>query len=209
MNQYIEIKHPEYLIIQDDKRSYYGAKQTWYKTFIKRLSGCGPTSASNVLWYIQKTRTDNFANIYLNNANNKKEMLDFMNEIWTYITPGTKGVNNPDIFTKGIEHFASDHQIKLKTNVLNVGQEVGMRPTKAQVLAFLTEAICNDLAIAFLNLSNGSVKNLDNWHWVTLVGIDQNLQATMFDQGLRQVIDLDLWLDTTTLGGAFVVVMPE
>ena len=55
-----------------------------------------------------------------------------------------------------------------------------------------------------MNLSNGAVRNLDNWHWVTLVSVNGELRAEMYDQGRRQLIDIGLWLSTTTGGGAFV-----
>jgi hypothetical protein len=61
-----------------------------------------------------------------------------------------------------------------------------------------------------VNLHSGDTKHLDDWHWVTIVGIRTNedrtqLWAHMMDAGKLTEIDLGLWLDTTQNKGGFVV----
>jgi len=76
-------------------------------------------------------------------------------------------------------------------------------------LSFLEGGLIKDAPIAFLNLCNGQVKNLDPWHWVTIISLEyaengKSASIKILDEGLIKKIDLALWYDTTTLGGGFV-----
>ena len=93
----------------------------------------------------------------------------------------------------------------ISPKVLQVSHIASDRPDIATVQSFLEEAFADNSPVAFLNLCNGSLHNLDRWHWVTLVSLDKNTSsATMCDQGVKNDIDLELWLRTNTLGGGFV-----
>ena len=65
-----------------------------------------------------------------------------------------------------------------------------------------------DHPVAFLNLDNGKESKLDTWHWVTIVGIEYNkneeLYATIADEGLLKTIDLSLWINSTSKEGGFI-----
>ena len=94
---------------------------------------------------------------------------------------------------------------ELEVRSLDIPEEIADRPAREAVRDFLLTALAADCPVAFLNLNNGKVTNLDRWHWVTLVAADpERLMVTMLDQGRRVDIDLALWLETTTLGGGFV-----
>jgi hypothetical protein len=74
---------------------------------------------------------------------------------------------------------------------------------------FLDTALADDLPVAFLNLSGGRVKNLDSYHWVTLVGSDEGAgMCRIVDNGRLLEVALKKWLKRSALGGAFVVVRP-
>ena len=52
-------------------------------------------------------------------------------------------------------------------------------------------------------------KNLDAWHWVTVVGVlycdlDDKLEITICDEGILKKINLSLWIETTKNEGGFV-----
>ena len=83
------------------------------------------------------------------------------------------------------------------------------RPALSSVVDFIAKGLDSDCPIAFLNLSNGKVSNLDRWHWVTIVGLEtdqdnNHVSAQIFDGGKEFEIDLKLWYETTTLSGGFV-----
>ena len=77
---------------------------------------------------------------------------------------------------------------------------------------FLIQALDADGPVAFLNFSNGSLPNLDSWHWVPLIALTEGegvLLCTILDEGAEKVIDLALWQETTLLGGALVSLFPD
>jgi hypothetical protein len=77
------------------------------------------------------------------------------------------------------------------------------------LLKFLEEALSKDSPIAFLNLCNGIEKNLECWHWVTIISLEymENEEQTfvnILDDGQIKKIDLALWYNTTRKNGGFV-----
>ena len=172
---------------------YYGGNQEWYKTYLKRLSGCGPTTASNIVMYEIRKNNISF---------NKNDFLRLMNSMWNYITPGIMGVNKADMYIKGFNKYIENHDINLnnykhyhfdKNNI-----------NKDELYNFLKTALEDDHPIAFLNLDNGNEYLLEAWHWVMIVGIDKDLKTTICDNGYLKEIDLNLWIDTTNSYGDFI-----
>ena len=49
----VSIKHPEWLYIDVNGETSHGYDQEWFTDEWQRLSGCGPTTASQVLGYSQ------------------------------------------------------------------------------------------------------------------------------------------------------------
>jgi hypothetical protein len=204
----VSIRSPERLHIRDGGALSYGARQIWYRSWIQRMSGCGPTAASNLLWYLAATRPDECAALFDGDGTDRADMLRLMEDVWRYVTPGMRGVDKAPMLTDGAIRYAEVRGVALKSRVLDVTGQSSGRPSRDTLHAFLADAFEGDRPVAFLNLSNGAVRNLDNWHWVTLISVDGNGSAEMFDQGRRQLIDMALWLETTTGGGAFVTLMP-
>lgn len=204
------IRTPQLLqIAEGGEVKFYGANQTWYATHWQRQAGCGPTTCSHLLWYLSRTRQGSEA-LCAHDGTQRSGFIRLMEEVWQYVTPGMMGVNNTSIFTDGAVRYGLKHGVKLSCRLLEVSAIPFLRPKIAEVNDFLTRAMADDLPVAFLNLSNGALRNLDNWHWVTLVSADpQGSTAQMYDQGISREINLDLWLRTTSLGGGFVAVEPE
>jgi len=172
------------------------------------MAGCGPTTTSNLFWYLTKSRPEVCGNLYTIVNNDRTEMLELMEQVWEYVKPGMKGVNKSSMLTEGAIQYGRDKNVALDVRVLEVPEEISNRPSENEVLKFLSIAFSEDLPVAFLNLSNGAVENLDNWHWVTLISTNMKLQAEMYDQSMLQIIDVKKWLTTTTKCGSFVVVVP-
>lgn len=178
--------------------SAWGAMQAWYPSWFKRMSGCGPTAASNLVWYLAASRPQCAALV------EGEDMLRLMERMWRYVTPGMRGVDRAEILADGLTRFGQDQGVPLAPRSLEIPERKALRPAPEDVLGFLTEAFRADAPVAFLNLHNGGLPGLDSWHWVTLVSVDDSLLCEMFDQGRRQVIDLGQWLRTTAKGGALV-----
>lgn len=202
------LQAPELLHIRHQAELTYGANQLWYGDGWQRRAGCGPTVSAHLLWYLSQTRPGCQA-LCPRDGSRREGFLQLMEEVWQYVTPGVMGVNSTGILTHGVARFGADRGVALHCRALDVPALPQLRPSLEELEEFLTNALDRDLPVAFLNLSNGTLQNLDNWHWVTLVEYDrEDHHARMYDQSVQSRIALDTWLRTTTLGGGFVTVEP-
>jgi hypothetical protein len=197
MNDYLSLKKLEALKIEGS--DLYGCDQEWYSKPWQRLSGCGPTAASMMALY----------QVHPNPlAKSIDEAKAVMNEVWNYVTPGFGGINRLDRFYKGYEKYLSTKNLSHLNHFLEIPKAVTQRPALHVVTDFLTEGLSADAPIAFLNLNNGKVHNLEAYHWVLITGLDisdpTRAMAHILDGGKRLIIDLSLWLETTTASGGFI-----
>lgn len=202
------ISNPNLLKVLDESTNeiYYGCKQEWYSKKWQRLSGCGPSVATNIFVYL----SHNQSTLELGKSFNSKEYwLSLMEEMWKYVTPSFRGVHTTKMFYEPMLTYTKTKRLNVEYNFCDVPKDKSQRPELSAILTFLHEAISKDAPIAFLNLCNGEEKNLDRWHWVTLISIEQfedekSLFVNILDGGMIKRINLALWYNTTTLGGGFV-----
>lgn len=206
MSNLISIQKPELLQIDDNGIRRYGANQIWYPQTWQRKAGCGPTTCSHLFWYLSKTRTE-CGSLWEQECRTRSEYVKLMEAVFEYVTPGPMGVNTPALFTDGAFQYGRARNVELKADVLQIPSFHQARPSIDTMKEFLTKGFQKDLPAAFLNLSNGELRNLESWHWVTLIGIKEE-EGLMYDQGKSSFIDLKRWLKTTIMGGAFVFLSP-
>jgi len=194
----------------EDGTTSFGCDQDWYTQPWQRQAGCGANTASNLLLYLHKS-----GRITLPfELDTRMGCLALMETIWKHVTPTMMGVNSIHRFTKGVHHYISGQKIFLRCALLEYPREKADRPALSTVLQFIKQGFELDCPIAFLNLSNGDVKALDAWHWVTLVSVEENtesghIQVTAYDGDKSIAVDLALWCETTTLEGGFVSLLKE
>ena len=177
----------------------YGLNQEWYKTKWQRLSGCGPTAASTLI-YSMTSQSEIF---------NREEALTLMDTMWKYVTPSLKGVYKRSMFTEGLQKYFDAHQLKGTIEHIEISKEKSQRPSLNEVMAFIETALLHQVPIAFLNLDNGEEKKLDEWHWVIISGLDSlddhpEVYVHIIDDNKLFAIDIALWLKSTKRGGALV-----
>lgn len=198
------IENPGILKLTDGQTVYSGANQDWYKKFWQRMAGCGPTNASHLIWYLAGSRKG-CRGLVTEDSPTKEGFRELMDVVWRYVTPGYRGVNGTNILVGGVRRYGEERGFRFRFKVMDVDIERYHRPSEEEMRSFLTDAMQKDRPVAFLNLNNGEERNLDRWHWVTLVAYNTDTEtAVMYDQGKSRSIDLALWLRTTTLGGGFV-----
>lgn len=192
----------ELLTITTEHNCVIGGTQLWFEKKWQRMSGCGPTVASNMMWYIQKSKSNGICNV---GKSEKADFVALMTEMFRFIIPGFGGVNKSSIFTNGALEFAEKHGVKLEPHVLEIPKQKHLRPTHESISEFFFSANAADCPIAFLNLSNGAVKNLDSWHWVTITDTAHYSPIVeIADQGKVFEINFDIWAITSSHGGALV-----
>lgn len=195
------------LDIWDGESLRHGGDQDWYAELWQRQAGCGPTNCSNLMRYLAQTRPGCGA-LCPYDAAQKPGFIQLMEDLWRYVTPGNMGVNTTAIFVEGAARYGRERGVPLATKALDVPAIHCSRRLYPQVAAFVSQALERALPVAFLNLSNGVLQNLDNWHWVTLVALKGD-DALAYDQGEAKWVDLAQWLATSMMGGGFVTVEPS
>jgi len=188
------------------QKACYGYHQECYATEWQRLSGCGPSAATNILSYLSHTRSIlGLDQIF----NNKKNCLPPMEEIWKYVTPTTEGIPTTKIFYEAVLSYTRSKGLNVEYDFCDLPEDKVNRPKLKEIIKFIEGALLKDAPIAFLNLCNGGVKNLDPWHWVTIISLEyandgRSAFVNILDEGKIKKIDFELWYTTTTLGGGFV-----
>jgi hypothetical protein len=204
----ISIRQPDLLLISDQALNVtaFGCDQDWYAEHWMRQAGCGPCTAATILYYLARSRSF-LDHLYTASSHAKEDFTHFMTDIWHYVTPGTMGVNEASILAEGVTAYAANHNIVLRAEICKVPSRQKRQDDFIGFRDFISNGLENDCPIAFLNLSNGKLENLDSWHWVTITGLQSDGlsdQAIIADSGERKVIDLDRWYQTSFLGGAAV-----
>lgn len=206
------LTRPEVLtLIGPGGESYRGGDQEWYPDLWQRRAGCGPTTAAALLAYLSQTRPA-LAPLRPLAGGTRTGFAQYMQALWPYVTPGARGLDKPESLVLGCRSFALSRGCRLEGEILKIPRRREDRPTPAACRDFLLRALDNDCPVAFLNYSNGSLPNLDSWHWVPLIALTEGeevLLCTILDEGAEKVIDLALWQETTLLGGALVSLFPD
>lgn len=187
--------------------SFRGGDQEWYRDDWQRRAGCGPTTAALCLAYLGRTAPSLQA-LSPKLPLTVEHFLTYMEEVWHFVTPTHRGLDSLEGFGRGCQSFAQSRGTVLSWSALAVpGLEEESRPSQARCAAFLRAALRHDTPVGFLNFSNGAVEELDSWHWVPLIWLEETgktLTCGILDAGREYPIDLSLWLRTTRRGGGFV-----
>lgn len=209
LTERVALTAPERFDIMDNEgRLYHGCDQDWYGLPWQRMAGCGPSVATNVLYYLSRAGV---IELPLEVHPNQHDTQRLMELVWRYVTPTMHGVNKTSIFSEGLLRFCAAHHARMECHSLNIPKQAEQRPNASDVVDFIARGLAHDRPVAFLNLNNGEVKNLDDWHWVTIIAMEQagdGVHLTVYDNGVELDIDLALWVQTTTLGGGFVYLCP-
>ena len=203
----LSISHPTLLAISDEDPgcSFFGGAQEWYSTEWSRRAGCGPTCASNILAYLALTRPA-LLPLYGYEGMGRADFARHMEDVYPHLTPGSAGLNRVELFSDGVVAYAGERGILLEPHVLALpGRMTWGRPSVSRLAEFIKAGLTSDCPVGFLNLHQGKEKNLQSWHWVTIVGAElgeDKLLVTVSDEGRQIELDLRLWYQTTPMRGA-------
>ena len=197
------ILHPEWMDVEGPDGTWtHGADQDWYPDPWQRRAGCGPTTASVILAYLARSRGE-LAGLCPLSDRTRAGFTQFMCQMWNFVTPVSHGLNQPRMMVDGMAAWARARGVDLSPALFPVPAARTKRLPFDQAAAFLTASLDRDCPVAFLNLHNGKVKELDRWHWVTIVALRGDV-ATLVDSGRRFDIDLALWYESSKKRGGFV-----
>lgn len=183
----------------------FGCDQDWFRGFWQRKAGCGPCTGANLILYLSRSGRLSLPMEITDRAS----FLVLMERSWEYLTPGVMGLNSPFLMQKGLDAFLDSLGSGMKSQALDIPAEEPLRPSPEKAEAFIRQGLSADSPVAFLNLSNGDVLQLESWHWVTIIGLDgkgENAELLIYDNGRQLRVSLSRWLRTTRRGGGFVYV---
>lgn len=176
-----------YLLVDN----YYGGNQDWYNSYLKRLAGCGPTTAATITMYeLNKINYHRYT---------KNEFILLMNDLWNYITPGMMGVDKVEKYKTGYDKYLASSNLNIKNSKILILDNSNLE----EIENYLLEAIETNHPVAFLNLDNGNIKEIDSWHWTTIVSIEKindNIWVEICDEGFLKKINLSEWFKTSSKG---------
>lgn len=203
----IKLSNTELYKIKDGNTIYNGPNQSWYPKRFQRLAGCGPTSCSNIIWYLSQTQ-EKYKELCPYDGTTFEGFLKLMEDVWRYVTPGFMGVNKLEMFENGAIRYGKEKGFTLSCKLLEIPGRKNISELEIdKAFNFIEDALKEDLPVAFLNLHNGQLVNLESWHWVTIYELDREKgRVSILDQSSLKEIDLKLWLNTSNKGGGFVVV---
>ena len=132
-----------------------------------------------------------------------------MEEVWEHVTPTERGIPSAKRLCESVLAYARYKGLEIGCGFIDVPEEKALRPALPEVSGFIEKALSSDLPVGFLLLCNGKLQEVEAWHWVTIVSLEQPesgdpVWVEILDEGKIKKIDLDLWLETTVLGGGFV-----
>lgn len=205
----VSVSHPENLTISEEEsgRAFFGGDQEWYLDEWHKKAGCGPTCAANVTAYLAMTRPALRA-LYAGEGMGKIAFSAHMEDLCRFVTPGSMGLNRVEMYTRGVEQFAASRGVPLEAHAFEVhGYMNRERAPVAALGEFVRAGIESDCPLSFLNLTKGRVKNIQGWHWITIVRADvddMRLVARASDEGNEIEFDLRLWYLSTRMRGGLV-----
>ena len=202
MNE-VSIKHPEWLYIDVNGKTSYGYDQEWFTDEWQRLSGCGPTSASQVLGY--SLFRDGLLD--LETTSDQTLALERMNLVWKYVKPRFGGgVYKTQWMERGLTRLLEDKSLSYDVHMLNVSPFCASRVEVEAAAQFIHDALAQEVPVAFLNRHKGKEKALYTWHWVPIHKMfmdGDDIRCGIFDEGEIRDFSLANWMKDTILGGGF------
>ena len=212
-----KLKHETLLQVSDSSGTVYtGGNQYWFpKDGYLPGGACGATAASNVLAYILRSNPalykiakaaglSGLAEPIEKSDNTKEGYLDFMKKVYKHLYPRFGGLM-ADHYQEGMKSLAIEYGLPIEAECLKVPINNAKRPSVSDALNFVLSSLDADIPVAFLVLSSGNASNLDTWHWVTILAYNEETKETcILDNGSILWTNLETWLDTSIMGGAFV-----
>ena len=201
---------------------HYGCDQNWYQDPFQQKAGCGPCAAANLIDYtgrplqiVPSAASTPPEQAVISTPQKQaaastlpSDFVQLMHEVWHFVTPGLMGVHRTRHLAGGLDRYAREHNLQIRSVRLEIPVRRKRRPQDADAIMFIRKGLESDSPVAFLNRSNGVLTEPESWHWVTITALyrlpDETCLAEIANYGIRSLIDLSTWLRTTRLGGGFV-----
>lgn len=213
LEQTYTLTRPElFTVVPEDGKPCRGAHKEWYTTEWQQKEGCGPVTAATLLAYLACTHPDLQA-LYPSGSWEHADFTRFMEEVWSCMTPGKRGLNSLRLFKQGISAFAAQRHCVVHFRELDIPRFRIARPSFSQCAAFIRTGLAADCPVAFLNFCRTAPDEPDICHWVPIIAMETlssgEVICTLLNQGEEEHIDLRLWYQTSRVGGGLVYLLGD
>ena len=203
--------------VEDDRGvRTVGCDQLWYpKEGHIPQGACGAAVASNLLSYLLRSRPEMYTQAekagltglsapLMNTANTRKGFLKFMIRVYPFLHPRAGGLMS-DAFIDSIEEFGREYGLPVGAERLKVPVMHSKRPSPEQAADFIRTSFEEDSPVAVLSLSAGRERELENWHWVTMIEYDEESHLAKIVNNCNVFhADLVSWFESSIMGGSLV-----
>ena len=141
----LSIRHPEWLQVLKDGRHSFGYNQEWYHDEWQRVSGCGPTTATQVISYVE------FRDGYLNTADSSdgEAALKRMETLWHYVRPRIGGgLYKTHWLEDGLTDYIKEQNMPYEVKMISIYPFSMCRPSLQQVKEFIRRGLSEDSPVA-------------------------------------------------------------
>jgi len=203
-----QIANVELLKLTTDKgETCYGADQKWFFGPMKQRLGCGPATAANIFYYIDRKKEPEKP------AMNFRFFRIFLERMWEIVTPTRNGLPEARMLAARMKNYASVKHYHVDIKSMEIPADPAKRQHITEVFRMIFEALEADIPVAFLNLDNTSCPDLDTYHWITVTGIHCDnagfARLTYLDNGEIKDFDLGHWWGQGVGAGGIVTVVPK
>jgi hypothetical protein len=198
----------DFLEIQDaEKNLFVGANQYWFKNKFHAISGCGPTTAAEILTYIAFKNKPALSHLYDYDINHlyKEDFVAYMTSVREFVKPGIKGLTDIDYFNHQLISFAKGKGVALSSKIIMANED------KTRAFEEIKTAIDAGYPLAMLILRNPH-DEIDEytWHWMNIIGYDQSsLSIQISTYGKTHRLDFNkVWVSNPKYISEFVWFKP-
>ncbi len=161
----------DFIKIKDGRQDTLGANQYWFNQKFAALSGCGPTTASEILAYLAKKYPNTMRGIHAEATGEleRKTFVQFMQAVREFVKPGMMGLTDIDFYTRETLNYAQSRGIALSAKQIDtrLGDQAAFR--------HVADTIDAGLPLALLILTNPHPDIREyTWHWMTVIGYDRD-----------------------------------
>ncbi|MEX1307157.1 MAG: C39 family peptidase [Eubacteriales bacterium] len=161
----------DFIKIKDGRSETLGANQYWFPQKFAALSGCGPTTAAEILAYLAKQYPTGMQGLPPESFGilERKTFVQFMRAVREYVKPGVMGLTDIDFYTNQTINYAKSCGVALQGTQIDVRLD-----TKAAYQAVIeTIDAGRPLALLVLTNPNPDIREY-TWHWMTIIGYDKD-----------------------------------
>jgi|GEM_PF-1600091 len=197
-----------FIKIYDGDIVYSGANQYWATNKFHALSGCGPTTASEILAYLSVTYPLSCASLTqdMKIPLKKETFKDYITQVRAYVKPSINGLTDINFYQNQLLAFAKTKQVELSSN------QISSELTADEAFEEIVNVIDHGLPLALLILKNPH-KDIDpyTWHWMTVIGYDiPKKRLRIATHGREHELDfVHVWCQMSTCYSGLIYFWPK